>query len=102
RPADARRDRDADRDVVARFRLDDLRGLPPNLPVSREDAAFRLDLTEPRHAGQNDTKSIRWVGHFGIAIPPKRGRSPLYSNVLGSFLQWGKQFGFLRASSGSL
>ena len=55
---------------MARFRLDDLRGLPPNLPFAREDAAFRLDLTEPRHAGQNDTKSIRWVGHFGIAIPP--------------------------------
>ena len=55
---------------MARFRLDDLRGLPPNLPFARDDAAFRFDLTEPRHAGQNDTKSIRWVGHFGIAIPP--------------------------------
>jgi hypothetical protein len=55
---------------VARFRLPDLRGLPPNLPFARDDAAFRFDLTEPRHAGQNDTKSIRCVGHFGIAIPP--------------------------------
>jgi hypothetical protein len=73
---------------VARFRLEDLRGLPPNLPFAREDAAFRLDLTEPRHAGQNDTKSIRWVGHFGIAIPPNVEDLFYYSNVLGSFLQW--------------
>jgi len=37
------------------------------MPFLRDDAAFRLDLTEPRHAGQNETKSIRWTGHFGIA-----------------------------------
>jgi len=45
--------------VVARRRVPDFRGLPPNLPFARDDAAFRLDRTEPRHAGQNDTKSIR-------------------------------------------
>jgi hypothetical protein len=61
-----------------------LRGLPPNLPFARDDAAFRFDLTEPRHAGQNETRSIRWVGHFGIALPPKTWKISLHSNVLGS------------------
>jgi hypothetical protein len=44
--------------AVPRRRVDDFRGLPPSFPFSRDDAAFRLDLTEPRHAGQKDTKSI--------------------------------------------
>jgi hypothetical protein len=42
---------------VARLR-DVLRGRPPSIPFRRDDAAFRADLTEPRHAGQNETKSI--------------------------------------------
>ena len=35
-----------------------LRGLPPSRPFSREDRALRFDRTEPRHAGQNETRSI--------------------------------------------
>ena len=45
--------------VVAR--LPDLRGRPPSMPFRRDEAAFRFDLTEPRHAGQNETKSILWI-----------------------------------------
>ncbi len=41
-------------------------GLPPSLPFSRDETAFRLLLTDPRHAGQNETKSIRCFGHLGI------------------------------------
>jgi hypothetical protein len=51
----------ADRALVVRDRDEDLRGLPPSNPFLRDDAAFRLDLTEPRHAGQNETKSILWI-----------------------------------------
>ena len=46
-------------DVTARFRVRDFRGLPPSIPFARDDAAFRLDLTEPRHAGQNETRLMR-------------------------------------------
>jgi len=42
-------------------RDDDFRGLPPSLPFLRDDAAFRADRTEPRQAGQNETKSILWI-----------------------------------------
>src|SRR5262249_18415332 len=54
----------------ARRRARALGGLPPNFPFSREEAAFRFDLTDPRQAGQKQTRSIRWIGHFGILIPP--------------------------------
>ena len=64
--ADARCERDAGRVAAARLRVAGFRGLPPSLPFARDDAAFRFDLTEPRHAGQNETRSIRWTGHFGI------------------------------------
>ena len=40
------------------------------MPFARDDAAFRFDLTEPRHAGQNDTKSIRWIEHLAIEDLP--------------------------------
>src|SRR5688500_12149077 len=43
--------------VVARLRV--LGGLPPSFPLTRDDAALRFDLTEPRHAGQKETRSIR-------------------------------------------
>src|SRR2546427_9084677 len=52
--------------TLFRSRVASFRGLPPSLPLARDDAAFRFDLTEPRHAGQNETKSIRWTGHFGM------------------------------------
>ena len=55
--ADALRDRVV-RVVAARRRVAALRGRPPSLPFWRDDVAFRLDLTEPRHAGQNETRSI--------------------------------------------
>jgi len=42
-------------------RVLDLRGRPPSMPFRRDDAAFRLDRTEPRHAGQKDTRSILWI-----------------------------------------
>ena len=42
-------------------RADGLRGLPPSIPFLRDDAAFRFDRTEPRHAGQKETKSILWI-----------------------------------------
>jgi hypothetical protein len=54
------------------------------MPFRRDDAAFRFDLTEPRHAGQNDTRSILWVGHFGIAYLLNVDDFFLHSNVLGS------------------
>jgi hypothetical protein len=54
---------------------EDFRGLPPSLPFARDDAAFRFDFTEPRHAGQKDTKSILWIGHFGIPIPPDMAKN---------------------------
>jgi hypothetical protein len=57
READVRRVRPA-LVAVARRRADGFRGLPPSFPFSRDDAAFRLDLTEPRHAGQKETRSI--------------------------------------------
>jgi hypothetical protein len=38
-----------------------LRGLPPSIPFLRDDSAFLFDLTEPRHAGQKETKSILWI-----------------------------------------
>jgi hypothetical protein len=44
----------------------DFGGRPPSRPFARDEAAFRFDLTEPRHAGQKHTRSIRWIGHFGI------------------------------------
>jgi len=47
-----------------------LRGRPPSLPFSRDDAALRFDLTDPRQAGQKQTKSIRWTGHLGMLNPP--------------------------------
>lgn len=47
-------------DAIRRF-VDDLRGLPPSIPLRRDDAAFLADLTEPRHAGQNETRSILWI-----------------------------------------
>lgn len=50
----------ADRVVAAR-RVDALRGLPPSIPFRRDDCAFRLDRTEPRQAGQNETRSILWI-----------------------------------------
>src|SRR5207249_3587508 len=34
------------------FRAALLRGRPPFLPFSRDDAAFRFEVTAPRHAGQ--------------------------------------------------
>ncbi len=46
-------------DARRRLRDRDLGGLPPSLPFSRDEAAFRFDLTEPRHAGQKETRSIR-------------------------------------------
>ena len=49
-------------------RIRDLRGLPPSLPFARDEAAFRLDFTAPRHAGQKHTRSMRWIGHFGIEL----------------------------------
>jgi hypothetical protein len=52
------------------LRVLDFGGLPPSLPFARDEAAFRFDLTEPRHAGQKHTRSIRWIGHFGIRLPP--------------------------------
>lgn len=54
---------------------EDFRGLPPSLPFARDEAAFLFDFTEPRHAGQNDTKSILWIGHFGIPLPPDTTKS---------------------------
>jgi hypothetical protein len=39
-------------------RRDVLRGRPPSIPFLRDDSAFRFDRTEPRHAGQNETRSI--------------------------------------------
>ena len=61
--AEALRDRVArvDRGLAALARVEDFRGLPPSIPFLRDDAAFRFDLTEPRHAGQNETKSILWI-----------------------------------------
>src|SRR5207253_5149450 len=50
------------------LRVRDLRGLPPSLPFARDEAAFRLDFTAPRHAGQKHTRSMRWIGHFGIEL----------------------------------
>ena len=53
--------------MVARRRDDRaFGGRPPSFPFSRDEAALRFDLTDPRQAGQNETKSIRWIGHFGI------------------------------------
>ena len=83
--AAVRRDR---ADVVARLRDPDLRGLPPNLPLARDDAALRLERTDPRHAGQNETKSILWVGHFAIGdLLTWKEFINSHSNVLGSLLQ---------------
>ena len=63
-------------------RRDDLAfgGRPPSFPFSRDEAALRFDLTDPRQAGQNETKSIRWIGHFGI-FPSSEQQS--HSSVLG-------------------
>jgi len=33
-------------------------GRPPNFPFLRDEIAFRLERTEPRHAGQKDTNSM--------------------------------------------
>ena len=46
---------------VLDWRAFDLRGLPPSSPFSRDDRALRFDRTEPRHAGQNETRSILWI-----------------------------------------
>jgi len=46
---------------AARRRVADLRGRPPSMPFKRDDRAFLFDLTEPRHAGQKETKSILWI-----------------------------------------
>jgi hypothetical protein len=43
------------------LRFVDLRGLPPSIPFRLDDAAFLADLTDPRHAGQNETRSILWT-----------------------------------------
>jgi hypothetical protein len=40
------------------LRAVDLRGLPPSRPLSRDERALRFDRTEPRQAGQNETRSI--------------------------------------------
>ncbi len=45
-------------DVAARRRVRDFGGLPPSIPFKRDEIAFRFDRTDPRHAGQNETKSI--------------------------------------------
>ena len=65
-------------DPVARRRDDRaFGGRPPSFPFSRDEAALRFDLTDPRQAGQNETKSIRWIGHFGI-FPSSDNRIPYY------------------------
>jgi hypothetical protein len=46
----------------------DLRGLPPNFPFSREEIAFRLERTEPRHAGQKETRSMRCFLHLFMTV----------------------------------
>ena len=60
-------------------RRDDLAfgGRLPSFPFSRDEAALRFDLTDPRQAGQNETKSIRWIGHFGI-FPSSDNMIPYY------------------------
>jgi hypothetical protein len=64
--------------VVARRRDDRaFGGRPPSFPFSRDEAALRFDLTDPRQAGQNETKSIRWIGHFGIF--PSSDNDPILS-----------------------
>jgi hypothetical protein len=44
------------------------RGLPPNRPLARDAAAFRLLVTEPalaaRQTGQ--TRATLWIGHLGM------------------------------------
>src|SRR5262245_25613831 len=59
----ALRDRAArvDRPDIALCRRDAFRGLPPSIPFRRDEAAFRLDRTEPRQAGQKETRSILWI-----------------------------------------
>src|SRR5262245_60413806 len=63
RAEDVRRDRAVrvERAVATCRRVADFRGLPPSIPFLREDAAFRFDRTEPRHAGQKETRSILWI-----------------------------------------
>jgi hypothetical protein len=50
-----------DREVEVVRRLLALRGLPPSMPFMREDRALRFDRTDPRHAGQKETRSILWI-----------------------------------------
>ena len=47
--------------VLAAPRRVDFRGLPPSIPLIRDDRAFRFDRTDPRHAGQKETRSILWI-----------------------------------------
>jgi hypothetical protein len=72
-----------------------LGGLPPNFPFSRDEAAFRFDRTEPRHAGQKQTRSIRWIGHFGIPYLLALKSLKLESSVLGLVRSISQQFPFL-------
>jgi len=50
-----------DRDVEVVRRLVAFRGLPPSMPFMREDRALRFERTDPRHAGQKETRSILWI-----------------------------------------
>ena len=59
RRVDVALDEVLDDEVARRFVV--LRGLPPSIPFRRDEAAFLADLTEPRHAGQNETRSILWT-----------------------------------------
>lgn len=47
--------------AAARRLVDSLGGLPPSNPFLRDDSAFLFDLTEPRQAGQKETRSILWI-----------------------------------------
>jgi len=80
---------------------DDFRGLPPSLPFARDEAAFLFDLTDPRHAGQKLTKSIRWIGHFGIQLPPDVPNSFFSLACSDRSTQW-EQFSFRRKFTGGL
>jgi hypothetical protein len=42
--------------ILVRRLIFALSGRPPNLPFLRDAAAFRLERTDPRHAGQKDIK----------------------------------------------